>query len=54
MAHVNPFTVFIQGGRDFISGQDVNVLAVFGLALGLGAVFLPGRCAACCAAEAAG
>ena len=40
VAHLNPFTALIQGGRDFISGQDVHYLLVFGVAFGLGAVFL--------------
>ena len=40
VAHVNPFTAFVEGGRDFISGQDFNVWLMFGLAIGLGAVFL--------------
>ena len=40
VAHVNPFTAFVEGGRDFISGQDFDVWLMFGLAIGLGAVFL--------------
>jgi ABC-2 type transport system permease protein len=39
-AHVNPFTAFVEGGRDFISGQDFDVWLMFGIAIGLGAVFL--------------
>jgi ABC-2 type transport system permease protein len=40
VAHINPFTALINGGRDFISGSDVQYLLVFGVAFGLGAVFL--------------
>ena len=40
VAHLNPFTALVDGGRDFISGADVNFLLVFGCAFGLGAVFL--------------
>ena len=54
VAHVNPFTALIQGGRDLISGQDVQVLAMFGLALGLGAVFLAWALRGVIRAEAAG
>jgi ABC-2 type transport system permease protein len=54
VAHVNPFTVLIQGGRDLISGQDVQVLAMFGLALALGAVFLAWALRGVLRAEAAG
>ena len=40
VAHVNPFTAFVEGGRDFISGQAFDVWLMFALAIGLGAVFL--------------
>jgi ABC-2 type transport system permease protein len=40
VAHVNPFTALVEGGRDFISGQDFDVLLMFAIAFGLGAVFL--------------
>jgi ABC-2 type transport system permease protein len=40
VAHVNPFTVLIEGGRDFISGQAFNVGLMFLIAFALGAAFL--------------
>ena len=40
VAHVNPFTALVEGGRDFISGQDFDVWLMFAIAIGLGAVFL--------------
>ena len=40
VAHVNPFTALIEGGRDLISGQDFQVWLMFAIAAGLGAVFL--------------
>ena len=40
VAHVNPFTALVEGGRDFISGQDFNVWLTFAIATGLGAAFL--------------
>ena len=40
VAHVNPFTALVEGGRDFISGQDFDVWLTFGIAIGLGAAFL--------------
>ena len=40
VAHLNPFTVLIDGGRDLISGSDVRFALTFGVALVLGAVFL--------------
>jgi ABC-2 type transport system permease protein len=54
VAHLNPFTVLIQGGRDLISGQDFQVWAMFALALGLGAVFLAWALRGVLRAEAAG
>jgi ABC-2 type transport system permease protein len=39
VAHVNPFTVLIEGGRDLISGGDVRVWALYGVALALVAAF---------------
>jgi ABC-2 type transport system permease protein len=40
VAHVNPFTALVEGGRDFISGQDFDVWLMFAIAMGLGAAFL--------------
>jgi len=40
VAHVNPVTPLIEGGRDLISGEDFQPFLVFGIALGLGALFL--------------
>ena len=40
VAHVNPFTALVEGGRDLISGQDFQVWLMFAIAFGLGAVFL--------------
>jgi ABC-2 type transport system permease protein len=40
VAHLNPFTPLVEGGRDLISGSDFQPLLVFGIALALGAVFL--------------
>jgi ABC-2 type transport system permease protein len=40
VAHLNPITPLIEGGRDLISGGDFQPLLVFGIAIGLGAVFL--------------
>lgn len=40
VAHLNPVTPLIEGGRDLISGGDFQPLLVFGVALGLGALFL--------------
>jgi ABC-2 type transport system permease protein len=40
VAHVNPFTALVEGGRDFISGQDFDVWLMFAIAIGLGAAFL--------------
>src|SRR5689334_17503704 len=54
VAHLNPFTAFVEGGRDFISGQDFQVWAMFGLSLALGAVFLAWALRGVLRAEAAG
>jgi ABC-2 type transport system permease protein len=54
VAHLNPFTALVDGGRDFISGADVNFLLVFGSAFGLGAVFLAWAVRGVRAAELAG
>jgi ABC-2 type transport system permease protein len=54
VAHVNPFTLLIDGGRDFISGADVQYLLLFGVAFGLGAVFLAWAVRGVAIAEAAG
>ena len=40
VAHVNPMTALVEGGRDFISGQDFDVWLMFAIAMGLGAAFL--------------
>ena len=40
VAHVNPFTALVEGGRDFISGQDFDAWLMFAIATGLGAAFL--------------
>jgi ABC-2 type transport system permease protein len=40
VAHINPFTAFVEGGRDLISGQDFQIWLMFAIALGLGAVFM--------------
>jgi ABC-2 type transport system permease protein len=40
VAHVNPFTTLVEGGRDFISGQAFDVWLMFAIATGLGAAFL--------------
>jgi ABC-2 type transport system permease protein len=39
VAHVNPFTVLIGGGRDLISGGHVHSWALYGVALALLAAF---------------
>jgi ABC-2 type transport system permease protein len=39
VAKVNPFTALIEGGRDFISGGDVRAWLVYGVVLGLLALF---------------
>jgi ABC-type multidrug transport system permease subunit len=54
VAHLNPFTALVDGGRDFIAGTDVNFLLVFGCALGLGALFLAWAVRGVRAAELAG
>ena len=40
VAHINPFTALVEGGRDLISGQDFQVWLMFAIAFGLGAAFL--------------
>jgi ABC-2 type transport system permease protein len=40
VAHVNPFTALVEGGRDLISGQDFQVWLMFLIAFALGAAFL--------------
>ena len=54
VAHLNPFTALIDGGRDLISGSDVQFALVFGVAFGLGAVFLAWAVRGVRAAETAG
>ncbi len=39
VAHVNPFTALVEGGRDLISGGDVRAVLVYGVALVLLAAF---------------
>jgi len=38
-ARINPFTAFVEGGRDLISGGHVHVWLVYGAVLGLIALF---------------
>jgi ABC-2 type transport system permease protein len=33
VAQINPFTALVEGGRDLISGQGVNLLLVYGVAV---------------------
>jgi len=54
VAHINPFTAFVEGGRDFISGQDFDVWLMFAIAIGLGAAFLAWAVRGVARAEAAG
>ena len=54
VAHLNPFTPLIEGGRDLISGSDFQPLLVFGIALALGAVFLAWAVRGVASAERAG
>ena len=35
VAHVNPFTALVDGGRDLISGGDVRVWLIYGVAVAL-------------------
>jgi ABC-2 type transport system permease protein len=53
VAHINPFTALIDGGRDLISGSDVQFVLTFGLAFALGAVFLAWAVRGVAAAERA-
>ena len=39
VAHLNPFTALVEGGRDLISGGPVHALLVYGVALALLAAF---------------
>jgi ABC-2 type transport system permease protein len=54
VAHINPFTALVEGGRDLISGQDFQVLLMFAIAMALGAAFLAWAVRGVRAAEAAG
>jgi ABC-2 type transport system permease protein len=54
VAHFNPFTALIDGGRDLISGSDFEPLLVFGVAMLLGAVFLAWAVRGVASAERAG
>ena len=40
VAHINPFTALVEGGRDLISGQDFQVWLMFAIAFALGAAFM--------------
>ena len=37
IAKVNPFTALVEGGRDLISGQSFEVLAMYGIAFSMAA-----------------
>ncbi len=54
VAKFNPFTALIEGGRNLISGQDVSVLLVYGVALALAAAFAVWSVRGLRKAEAAG
>jgi ABC-2 type transport system permease protein len=54
VAHVNPFTALVEGGRDLISGQGFPVLVAYGLAAGLVALFAVWAVSGLRKAEAAG
>jgi ABC-2 type transport system permease protein len=54
VAHFNPFTALVEGGRDLISGATFHFVLVFGLAFVLGAVFLAWAVRGVRVAEAAG
>jgi len=54
VAHVNPLTPLIEGGRDLISGSDFQPLLEFGIAIALGAVFLAWAVRGVASAERAG
>jgi ABC-2 type transport system permease protein len=54
VARVNPFTAFVEGGRDFISGQAFDVWLMFAIAIALGAAFLAWAVRGVTRAEAAG
>jgi ABC-type multidrug transport system permease subunit len=54
VAKVNPFTALVEGGRDLISGQSFEVLAMYGIALALAAVFTVWSVRGLRKAEAAG
>jgi ABC-2 type transport system permease protein len=40
IAKVNPFTALVQGGRDLISGQSVDVGLVYGLSVAMALLFM--------------
>jgi ABC-2 type transport system permease protein len=54
VAQVNPFTALIEGGRDLISGQGVNLLLVYGVAVLLMVAFTVWGITGLRKAEAAG
>jgi ABC-2 type transport system permease protein len=39
VARFNPFTTLIEGGRDLISGQPVDLLLVYGIAIVMALAF---------------
>jgi ABC-2 type transport system permease protein len=39
VAHINPFTALLEGGRELISGGDIRAVLVYGVALALLAAF---------------
>ena len=54
VAQINPFTALIEGGRDLISGQSVNLLLVYGVAVLLMVAFTVWGITGLRRAEAAG
>jgi ABC-2 type transport system permease protein len=54
VAHLNPFTALVEGGRDLISGAHVDAWLVYGVALGLLAAFAVWAVRGLRRAEAAG
>ena len=54
VAHVNPFTALVEGGRDLISGQAFPAPLAYGLGVALVAVFAVWAVRGLRRAEAAG
>jgi ABC-2 type transport system permease protein len=54
VARINPFTALVEGGRDLISGGEVRVLLVYGVALALLVAFAAWGVRGLRRAEAAG